>query len=99
MKKITVKDSIEMQKYKDPMEQQIFLISRYFDISMEDIKNCSMPVYQKMSEEVMAYLNRELDDGSDYLQYVEKQKHIEKQKQYSDKEQITINRSELMDFD
>ena len=95
MRTITVKDTIELQKYKDPTEQHIFLVSKYFDISMEDVKDLPWPVFQKMVGEVTDYIDGGLESNSDYSQYINKQEKTNMNRQ----EETKITRSDLMDID
>ena len=62
MNKLTFKDYIDLEKLmaegKSPLEQQCFLLSRYYNLSLEQIKNMDMSVINSMMKELEKYIER-----------------------------------------
>ena len=93
---LTFKDILDAQSILDPMEQQLFYLSRYFNLTKEKIE--SMPYHQvtPMIAEMSAYMEKAMKLA--YLPKV-KIKTVEKSDSIKKNELKSVTRAELLDLD
>lgn len=87
MNKITFSDLMNSQNITNPMEQQLFLLSRFFSKPMAEIGNMSIDEVKLMSDEMNVYFEK-----------TQKEFHVSKFKEYEEESEPINNRSEIIDI-
>lgn len=87
MKKITFSDLMNSQNITNPMEQQLFLLSRFFSKPMAEIGNMGIDEVKLM-----------LDEMNVYLEKTQKEFHVSKFKEYKEESEPINSRSEILDI-